>query len=56
MTFAALREIAHGRRLAKRGITAADVLASERPPYPTERLSAWRAKYDRLPGELKVTK
>ena len=51
-----LRDMALGRRLAKRGMTARDVLASERPPYPSERVAAWRARYDRLPIELKVSR
>ena len=51
-----LRDMVLGRRLAKRGITARDVLASERPPYPSERVAAWRVRYDRLPIELKVTR
>lgn len=49
------REAAWGRWFAKRGLTAADALTSERPEYPENRLANWRAKYDRLPIERKLT-
>ena len=48
------REAAWGRHYARRGVTAADVLADERPPYPADRERQWRIKYDRLPVEMKV--
>lgn len=48
------REAAWGKWLGRRGVTAADVLADERPPYPEWRLDAWKAKYNRVPMELKV--
>jgi hypothetical protein len=52
--FPGLREAVHGRRLARRGITFRDLIASERPPYAATRYAEWRQKYDRLPMELKV--
>ena len=52
--FPGLREAVHGRRLAKRGIRFSDVAASERPPYPSDRLRQWRTKYETVPLELKV--
>lgn len=48
------REAAWGRHYARRGVTAADVLADERPPYPSERVHMWRLRYERAPMELKV--
>lgn len=50
------REAAWGRWYARRGVTAADVLASERPAYPEDRLRHWRTKYERVPVERKVTR
>lgn len=50
------REAAWGRHYAKRGLTARDVLASERPEYPEDRLANWRTKYERVPIERKVSR
>ena len=49
-----LREAAWGAFYARKGLTAADVLADERPPYPEDRLRAWEMKYNRVPLERKV--
>lgn len=48
------REAAWGKWLGRRGVTWGDVLADERPPYPSERVHMWRLRYERLPIELKV--
>jgi len=50
------REAAWGRWYARRGVTADDVLASERPPYPSEREHMWRLRYERVPIERKVSR
>jgi hypothetical protein len=42
------REAAFGRYYAKRG-AAVVVTRSDRAPYPSERLSEWKAKYHALP-------
>lgn len=52
--YPALREAAWARHYFKRGVTAADVLADERPPYPEDRLRAWEMKYKRVPLERKI--
>lgn len=48
------REAAWGRHYAKRGLTARDALADERPAYPSERLERWRTRYYRTPIEQRV--
>ena len=48
------REAAWGRFYARKGLTAADALTSERPEYPESRLLQWRAKYEKVPLEAKV--